>query len=92
VKNIVLSDGSARSVKAIYSRPDFEQHCTVPRELGCEIAEGGLLVVEPTQRTTVDGVYACGDNSTPARSVALAVSSGMVAGAALNKELVEEAF
>jgi len=44
------------------------------------------------QKTTVPGVYASGDNHTPARSVAMAVATGSFAGAALNKELIDDNF
>ncbi|WP_181276641.1 hypothetical protein [Arcticibacter pallidicorallinus] len=44
------------------------------------------------QKTAVPGVYACGDNSSPMRSVASAVSTGATAGAMVNMESVNEEF
>jgi hypothetical protein len=37
-------------------------------------------------------MYACGDSATPLRSVSNAIFSGTVAGAGINKELIDESF
>lgn len=90
--SIVFKDGSKTAIKALYAKPPFEQHSLLPQELGCEITEQGLIKVDSFQKTTIAGIYAAGDNSTFGRSLALAVSSGSVAGALINKELIEEDF
>lgn len=92
VKHLELTDGTKIDLKAIYARPTFVQHCTIPRDLGCELTEQSLLKVDAMQRTSIPGVFAAGDNSTLMRSVALAVASGGFAGASINKELIDEAF
>lgn len=43
-------------------------------------------------KTTINGVFACGDNSSGLRSVANAVSSGNMVGAIVNMELCNEQF
>ncbi|MCV9932407.1 NAD(P)/FAD-dependent oxidoreductase [Flavobacterium sp. LS1R47] len=90
--SIIFKDGTKTAVKALYAKPPFEQHSLLPQELGCEITEQGLIKVDAFQKTTIAGIYAAGDNSTFVRSLALAVSSGSVAGALINKELIEEDF
>lgn len=92
VKSVAFKDGSASAIEALYARTEFEQHCPVPQDLGCEIADSGHLKVDVMQKTTVPGIYACGDNASPMRSVSNAVAAGTMAGAALNKELIEEEF
>lgn len=92
VQQIVFKDASTFQLKAIYSRPDFEQHCTIPESLGCELTEQGLLKVDFGQKTTVENIFACGDNATPMRSVAFAVATGNIAGAMLNSRMIEEEF
>ena len=92
VQYLVLKDGSKHEVKAVYSRPPFVQHCDIPEKLGCAFTEMGHIQIDAMQRTTVPGIYACGDNVTPMRSVANAVGMGTFCGAALNKELVDEEF
>lgn len=88
---IVFKDHSRLPVKALYHRPDFEQHCKIPQALGCELTEQGLLKTDTFQRTTVPGVYACGDNASM-RAVAMAVGTGMATGAFVNNDLCGEEF
>ncbi|WP_281231340.1 NAD(P)/FAD-dependent oxidoreductase [Flavobacterium gelatinilyticum] len=92
ISNIVFKNGKKADVKAVYARPAFEQHCSLPQDLGCEINEQGYLKVDFMQKTTIPGIYGSGDAATQMRSVALAVSSGSFAGAAINKELIDEDF
>ncbi len=92
VKNIIFKNQEKVEVKAIYSRPPFEQHCPLPADLGCDINEQGLLKVDFMQKTNVAGIYASGDCTTQMRSVAIAVSTGSFAGAVINKELIDEDF
>lgn len=92
IQNIIFKNQEKTAVKAIYARPPFEQHCHLPKDLGCEITEQGLLKVDFMQNTNVDGIYASGDCTTQMRSVAIAVSTGSFAGAVINKDLIEEEF
>jgi thioredoxin reductase len=92
LSGIVLDDGTTRSLKAIYSRPETAQHCSVPEQLGCEVGDDRLLKIDEFQQTSVEGIYACGDNTTSGRSVAAAVSSGSFAGMMANKKMTEEDF
>jgi thioredoxin reductase len=89
---ILFQNGSRAEIKALYARPPYEQHCKIPETLGCELTEQGHIKVDMFQKTTVRGIFACGDNSTPLRSVSNAVAMGTTAGAMTNKELIEEEF
>lgn len=89
---VSLADGSRRAMTALFARLPFEQHCAVPRELGCDFTKQGLIAVDELGATSVPGVYAAGDNSSPMRAVASAVAAGTKAGAALNRELIAERF
>lgn len=92
VEHVNLANGDAIEVSAIYAKPAFVQHSSIPEDLGCEFTETGILKVDNVQKTTVKGVYAAGDNANPARSLAFAVSSGTLAGVGVNRELIEESF
>lgn len=92
IKHIVFKDNSEFNLKAIYSRPAFEQHCKIPEQLGCELTEQGLLKVDMFQKTTIENVFACGDNASLMRSVANAVATGNVVGAIVNNIMTEEEF
>ena len=87
-----FNDGSTLSMKAVYSKLPFVQHCDIPVQLGCALNEQGYITVDNFYRTTVPGVFAAGDNINMMRSVALAVSAGSFSGALINKELVDETF
>jgi len=92
VPTAVFKDGTKNSFDAIYFRPPFRQHCEIPEALGCELTEQGYLKADQSQKTTIDGVFACGDNSSAMRSVANAVAAGNFAGAVINRELATERF
>lgn len=86
-----FTDGSDQFLNAIYARPPFEQHCEVPKEMGCEINTSGYIQIDDLQKTSVSGVFAAGDNTSRLRSVSNAVSAGSKAGAFINHELIAEA-
>ena len=92
ISGIVLSDGKSCEMTALYTSFSFEQHSDLWKQLNCELIETGHIKVDHLQKTSVDGVFACGDNSSPMRAVANAVFTGNLTGAMLNHELVRESF
>ena len=92
LQHVLFLDGFWAEMKALYARPPYQQHSNMPETLGCELTEQGHLKVDMFQKTSVRGVFACGDNSTPLRSVSNAVAMGTIAGAMVNKEMIEEEF
>ncbi|GAA4734919.1 NAD(P)/FAD-dependent oxidoreductase [Flavisolibacter ginsenosidimutans] len=92
VQHIIFKSGRKASLTALYTRLPFIQHCPVPRFLGCELNEDGYIKINPAYKTSVQGVFACGDNTTRLRSVANAVAAGTAAGMMVSKELIDEAF
>jgi thioredoxin reductase len=92
IRNIVFKSGTNKQAKALYAKLPFIQHSSIPQTLGCELTQEGYLKIDPAQSTSVQGVYACGDNTTKMRTVANAVSMGTTTGLMVNKELIEEDF
>lgn len=88
IKSILFTDNSEEKVKTIYVKAPFEQHCSIPQSLGCEINKEGYIITNSTQETTVADVYACGDNSSQFRTVANSVSTGTSAGMSVSKSLI----
>ncbi|MDW3647139.1 MAG: NAD(P)/FAD-dependent oxidoreductase [Bacteroidia bacterium] len=91
LKEVLFADGTRQTFDAVYASIPFRQSKLV-EILGCELTEHGHIKVNEFQESSVEGIFACGDNSTPLRSVAQAVASGNFAGAYLNKVLVETEF
>jgi thioredoxin reductase len=102
VQNIVHEDGRMKSVilqgdqeyplTALYARLPFMQHSDLPKRLGCEFTDAGYIAVDGFNRTNIPGVYAAGDNASPMRAVANAVAAGVLAGASINKEMIDDGF
>ena len=92
ISALIFEDGTKENFDAAYAAISFEQHSKISLDLGCETTEMGHLKVDMFQKTTIPGIYACGDNSSPMRSVANAVSTGNLAGAMVNNELTMEQF
>lgn len=90
--NVVFNDNTKLPFDVAYGVIPFTQHSDIPQKLGCEITEQGYIKVDMFQKTTIDGVFACGDNSVMMRSVANAVYSGNVTGAVVNGFLSQENF
>lgn len=89
---IIFKDGTKVDVKAAYTRSPFEQHCPIPETLGCELTEDGYIKINQLHKTSISGVFACGDNVTRLRTVANAVAMGTTTGMMVNRELIEEKF
>lgn len=92
IKNVIFMDNNKINLDGLYVSLPFTQHSDIPVSLGCEITEHGHLRVDMFQKTTVENVFACGDNSSMMRSVATAVYTGNITGAMVNGELCKENF
>lgn len=92
IKNVIFIDNTTLALEALYAAVPFVQHSDIPTSLGCELTEQGYIKTDQMQKTTVEGISACGDNYYPMRSVANAVASGNFAAAVINKELVDEEY
>ena len=89
---IHLEDGTKIPLAALYAKADFVQSSDIPARLGCTINPNGFLTVDMMQKTSVPGVFACGDTTNMFRTVSYAISAGTMAGAACNKELIDGEF
>lgn len=92
IKELIFVDGKKEKFDAVYAAVPFVQHSEIPVALGCELTEQGYIKIDNLQKTTIYGVYACGDSTEKMRSVAAAVNSGNIAGAMVNMELTQELF
>lgn len=90
--NIIFKDGTKSFLKAIYTRSLLEQHCQLLELLGCELTEEGYVIVDSFQETTINGVFASGDNVSRMRTIANAVAMGTAAGMTVSKKMIFEEF
>lgn len=90
LSRVKFADDTSLNLSALYARLPFVQHCDVPAELGCALTEPGYLLIDEMQKTTVPGIFAAGDNTTPMRAVAGSVAQGTKAAAFINRELIIE--
>ncbi|AUD05966.1 NAD(P)/FAD-dependent oxidoreductase [Spirosoma pollinicola] len=92
LRQIIFEDGKKLAFDVAYGSVPFVQHSDIPASLGCELTEQGQIKVDGFQKTTLSGVFACGDSGYMMRTVASAVFSGNLAGVMVNNELATEQF
>lgn len=91
IEKIIFKDGSESEMEVLYAKIPFEQNMN-KEDLNLELTEHGFIKIDQFHKTSTEGVFACGDNTTMMRSVANAVAQGNFAGAMVNKELSQEEF
>ncbi|WP_089998492.1 NAD(P)/FAD-dependent oxidoreductase [Chryseobacterium taichungense] len=91
IRKVVFKDGQEETLDALYAKIPFEQNINTD-DLKLELTEHGFIKIDHFHKTSAEGVFACGDNTTMMRSVANAVAQGNFTGAIVNKELSDEGF
>ncbi|MBW8636186.1 NAD(P)/FAD-dependent oxidoreductase [Hoeflea sp. WL0058] len=89
--DIRLEDGRVIELAGLFTVPKTQMTSAVAEDLGCEIGEGmtgPVITVDEMKKTSVDGVFACGDAARLSGNVALAVGDGAMAGAAAHQSLI----
>ena len=92
IRAISFADGSRMPINALFIRPKTSHRTSFAVDLGCEIDAQNVVKVDLRGRTSVEGVYAAGDLSSPFRSVAIAVAQGAAAAYGINADLVARDF
>lgn len=83
---IEFEGGDRLAREVLFARPPQRQTELV-RSLGLELDDHGYVRVDAHGRTSMPGVYAAGDLTTPIQAALLAAAAGMQAAAMLNHEL-----
>ena len=92
IQAVRFVDGTSLSCDALFIRPKTTHRTTFAHDLGCKANEHNVVQVDLRGRTSVEGMYAAGDISSPMRSVAIAVAQGAAAGYGINADLTERDF
>lgn len=90
LEHVELEGGASVPLDVLFARPPQRQVPLI-RSLGLALTDAGYVHVDPTTRaTSVPGIYAAGDLTTPAQAAIFAAATAMQAVAVLNKELTIE--
>lgn len=93
-RHVVFASGERLERSVLLIRPELEPRTALAAQLGCALVTDGpipgLIQVDPMQQTTVPGVFAVGDVTTPMHQIAIAVSTGQMAAAMINHQLVQD--
>jgi len=83
VTGIELADGTRREVGAVFVAPCFRPNNQLAVALGADVDDRGFVVVDEMRRTSVPGLLAAGDLTTPRHQVVAALADGAAAAAAV---------
>lgn len=92
LENIIFKNGKKVAFKAIYIKPEIDQHVNFSGQLGFDLTDLKTIKVNEQQQTTAKGVYAAGDCTTLFRSLPIVTAAGTMAAVMINKELISEDF
>ena len=91
LRAVKLADGRTIDVAAIFTAPRTRQTSTIAEDLGCTM-EGGptgpFVKVDVWGLTSVSGVHAAGDATSPMHNATIASASGVLAGIGAHQSLV----
>lgn len=74
----------------LYVMPKIQQSLDLQQSLGYKLTAAGHIEVDQGGHSSVQGLYAAGDNSSRFRSLSYSLATGMAAGAMINFDLVNE--
>lgn len=93
LERIVFASGDSIARRGMLIRLKQKLRSDLAEKLGCELNDFGLLKVDAMGATSVAGVYAAGDITSPMQSLSAAVAQGAVAaGGGVNHALAKEEF
>jgi thioredoxin reductase len=90
LERIEFADGTSISCDALFFSSDQGQHSHLPKLLGCDYDDKGLIVTRQKQCTSVDGVYLAGDADGDVQFAIVAAAEGAIAATAIHKDLLKQ--
>jgi thioredoxin reductase len=87
---IVFTNNEVLPRRGILLRPQSSQHSDLAAKLGCKLGSNDLVEVNDFKQTSVAGIYAVGDASSPLSQISWAAASGAIAASFVNRALIEE--
>ncbi|MEK5336549.1 NAD(P)/FAD-dependent oxidoreductase [Bacillus sp. FSL M8-0166] len=92
LRSLQLANGEIVNRKGGFVASEFKQSAPFAEKLGCQMTKNAGIETDILGRTTVSGVFACGDNLGGPAQLVLAAAAGSQAGMGVIHELVQEEF
>jgi thioredoxin reductase len=90
LERIVFEDGSGVDRTGMFFSTGSGQRSELIRQLGCEVTRKGAARIHRRQRSSVPGVFICGDAAEDSQYVIIAAAHGARAAMAINEDLQSE--
>ena len=91
LERVLFKDGEPLECDALFFSLGTELATNFHETLGCRLdAESGLLWVDKTQQTSIDGVYAAGDITPHSQLAIVAAAEGAMAAIHIHRSLIPE--
>jgi thioredoxin reductase len=93
IRLLRLADGREVPAEVVFTAPQTRMASPLAEQLGCVFAEGPTgpnITVDPTQETSVKGVFAAGDAASAMYNATIASAAGVLAGVGAHRALVLE--
>ena len=84
--SVIQENGETRRFDTLYAALGTSARTSLAATLGVRLAEGGCIVVDERQRTSIDRVYAIGDVTDGLDQIAVAMGQGAVAATAIHND------
>jgi thioredoxin reductase len=87
---IVFTNDEVLPRSGIFVHPHSDQHSPLAAKLGCKLSNDDIVEIDESKQTSISGLYAVGDASSPFSQIAVAITSGTLAATFINRALIEE--
>lgn len=89
LRRVLFSDGDALECDALFFNLGTEPASNLHKMLGCNLDEGcGLVWIDQTRQTSVEGVYAAGDITPNSQLAIVAAAEGAMAAIHIHGSLI----
>lgn len=92
LRSLQLANGETVKREGGFVASEFKQSAPFAEKLGCQMTKNAGIETDILGRTTVSGIFACGDNLGGPAQLVLAAAAGSQAGMGVIHELVQEEF
>ncbi|WP_281237586.1 NAD(P)/FAD-dependent oxidoreductase [Bacillus safensis] len=92
LRSLQLANGETVKREGGFVASEFKQSAPFAEKLGCKMTKNAGIETDILGRTTVSGIFACGDNLGGPAQLVLAAAAGSQTGMGVIHEIVQEEF